>query len=100
MSWNKNTINNSQLYTFAYTFGKVRRPINIEIIGYAEGYGLNDIYEDNIGLYPIRKLSFDDIVVLEQMQRTVDCDTDDTIVSIMFDADKVPSDWPIEITIE
>ncbi len=50
--------------------------------------------------YKIRKLEYKDNVVIEQMVRTSDCDSDDTILSIRFKKGEVPSDWKIEVTID
>jgi len=58
-------------------------PYDIEELGRVRGVGLNDIeLEDGSSpMYPIRRLEYSDYVVLEQMQRHPDCDTDDIIVS-------------------
>ena len=106
MSWDKNTIVCSQINAIISTLDICKKPYTLSVLGNVQGHGLNDdlIIEDNSGeLYPgskyydIRKLEFEGIVILEQMQRSHDCDTDDMIISVKFDKGSEPKTWPLEI---
>ena len=57
---------------------------------------LNDDRED----YPIRKLEYGNFVLLEQMTKTTDCDTDDFITCTHFHKDSVPEKWEIKVVID
>jgi len=95
MSYNKNTVNWSYLDDIVRIWKDSGKEVKVEILGYVEGRGLND----DGTKYPIRKaVNCDDgIVVIERMERTYDCDTDDVIRSYTFKFGEVPNDWEIEI---
>ena len=96
MSYNKNTVNWSYLDDIVRIWKDSGKEVKIEILGYVDGRGLNDNKDTK---YPIRKaVNCDDgIVVIERMERTYDCDTDDVIKSYTFKVGEVPNDWEIEI---
>ena len=96
MSWNKNTLNISNLGSTIEILKDLDIPFNCEIIGKVQGMGLNDSdYPDNY--YNVRKLTYGNFVILEQMIRNGDGDFDDFITSSKFTKDKEPNDWQIEI---
>ena len=97
MSWNKNTLNISTLGSTIEILKDLDLPFNCEIIGKVQGMGLNDPdYPDNY--YNVRKLTYGNFVILEQMIRSVDCDLDDIFISSKFIKDKEPDNWQIEDT--
>lgn len=99
MSWNKNTINHSKLDEFIEVWEKQNKCYVLYILGFVKGYGLND---DEDTVYAIRKaINWDDnMVVLERMERTHDCDCDDTIVSYIFPLGDCPENWEIEVYVD
>jgi len=97
MSWNKNTVNRSSIDTIISTLKRLNESYTVTVLGRVKGFGLND---DEGKTYMIRKLEYQDTVVLEQMLRTSDCDMDDSIISVEFNKSKEPKDWSIEATIE
>ena len=98
MSWDKNTIITSSVDSIIETLSNLNTPYCLEEIGKVRGYGLNDDY-NGVDFYPLRKLEYGDFVVLEQIIRTTDCDTDDTIISKSFPKDKIPKRWKKEVII-
>ena len=99
MSYNKNTVNCSDIDTIIETLKELNVKYILKDIGKVTGYGLNDDYAKT-DKHKIRKLTYEDFVVLEKIKRTTDCDTDDLIVSKKFHKNKVPKKWEIEETIE
>lgn len=97
MSWNKDTINVSEIDSTIRVLETLNEPYKLIILGEVMGLGLNDTLGHGQEEYPIRKLEFRDKVVLERMDRTEDCDADDYLVSFMFDKNKVPKKWKLEI---
>lgn len=109
MSWDKQTIVLSFVNATIATLKDLNILYTLTELGQVQGNGRND---DDLGkdaegdpipigrCYPIRKLEYGDVVILEQMQRTHDCDTDDVILAFKFEKGKEPKDWPIDITID
>jgi hypothetical protein len=108
MSWDKQTIVLSFVNATIATLKDLNILYTLTELGQVQGNGRND---DDLGkdaegdpipigrCYPIRKLEYGDVVILEQMQRTHDCDTDDVILAFKFEKGKEPKDWQIEITL-
>ena len=94
MSWNKNTIKISEIDIIINLLQELNTPYKLTILGKVKGLGLNDTGDV---YYEIRKLEYKDIVILERMERSKDCDADDVIVSYVFEKDKEPENWKIEI---
>jgi len=95
MSWNKNTIRRSEIDKTIELLKEFKVKYKLTTLGKVPGYGLNDAYED-ISEYEIRKLEYNDFVILEQMIRDPDCDMDDVISSFKFEKSKAPKNWKIE----
>jgi len=109
MSWNKNTINRSTVDGTISVLKNLGTPYKVTILGRVMGLGLNDdIFQEDIkGMlhreskhYEIRKLKYKDVIILEKMVRSGDCDADDYIVSYEFKINNVPKNWKIEETNE
>ena len=100
MSWNKNTFNISEIDSIIKVLKEISIDFRCEEIGKVRGRGLNDDYycgTDEEKYYSLRKLYYNNFVVLEQMIRNSDCDIDDVITSFKFDKDKEPVNWKIEV---
>lgn len=96
MSWDKQTIHQSEVDAITKVLDILSVPYSVKIIGEAldrGGYMFDD--EKPISL---RRLEFVNRVVLERVIRTADCDADDTIVSEMFYVNQEPQKWELEIT--
>ena len=103
MSWNKNTISMSEIDSIMGVLKEMNIDFKCEEIGKVRGCGLNDYWNcgpDEEKYYSLRKLAYDNFIILEQIIRANDCDIDDIITSSKFDKDKEPSDWEIEIVEE
>ena len=107
MSWNKNTIIHSEIDPVIEILKELEASYSLSVLGTVMGHGLNDDYadpteydKDGDKYYPIRKLECKNFVILEQIVRTTDCDTDDEIISKKFKKNKVPKNWKLERTIK
>jgi len=104
MSWDKNTRNCSEVDTTIKLLKELKVKFKIKVLGKVIGQGLNDeIGEYGLGeskSYPMRRLEYQDNVVLEKIIRAPDCDVDDVIVSEKFSKGKEPKRWKIEISME
>lgn len=101
MSWNKNTFVMSKVDAVVDTLKKCGVDYKLTELDRVIGMGLNDNYGfvealGRDGKYPIRRLAYNDLVVLEKMIRNPDCDGDDHIMSFEFKADEEPDDWECE----
>ena len=96
MGWNKNTIVASAIDFTIDTLKNLGVPYTLTTLGEVNGDGLNDDYFGT-GKYPIRRLEYLDKIILEQMERTYDCDFDDHLKSSQFAKDQEPKSWPLEL---
>lgn len=101
MGWNKNTIR-SNFDDMVNLMSELGHFVEITMLGKVMGMGLND-NEDT--WYPIRKAvcmppDSIGIVLMEQMQRSLDCDCDDMIICHRFTTNTAPSAWDVEITLD
>ena len=96
MSWDKETIVTSEVDATINVLKHLGVEYTLAELGQVPGCGLNDSDEK---MYSIRRLQYNGVVVLEQMWRTCNCDTDDTLVSCEFSNTPVPEDWPVEIDV-
>lgn len=91
MSWNKNTIH-SYLNDLVKVLDAANAPYSLTDRGIVGDFGLN---ED--GPITLRTLVYTNVVLMEQMQRTEDCDSDDYIVCLGFEKDSLLGEIPLEI---
>jgi hypothetical protein len=99
MSWDKNTINLSNLDAVKNVLDDLKIKYTLEAKAKVRGFGLNDgMYGEEDKYYELRRLSYRGFVILEQICRTSDCDADDTITSHKFTREDEPKDWEYEIT--
>ena len=99
MSYNKNTVSESEINSIIEVLKELDVEYTLETIGKVKGYGLNDEY-NNKEEHEIRKLTYKDFIVLEKMIRTTDCDLNDVIISNKFKKEEAPKEWEIEETFE
>ena len=97
MSFNKNTINMSDIDRIETVLIILKEPYTIEKIDTVKGLGLNDDIDGVDAQHSLFKLCFRDKVVIDRMERTMDCDCDDCIVSYVIDKDQMPEVWHNEI---
>lgn len=97
MSWDKCTINLSKLDSVKEILDELKVPYKLTILGEVDGRGLND--DSFMGtanedvMYKLRRLEYNDNVVLEKMVQDADCDSDDYVVSEKFKLSNEPKDW-------
>ena len=99
MSWDKNTISCSEIDKTIELLSELSIPYSLKILGKVTGYGLNDDYAKT-DQHKIRQLEYKEKVILEQMIRNDDCDSDDVIYSFKFDKQDVPKKWKVEYDIK
>jgi hypothetical protein len=95
MSWDKNTVNCSEIDTVIGTLDDCQIPFTLTKIGEFNGCGLNDMYNDRKEPYQLRQLNYKDITILEYVEKDADCDTDDVILSQKFTRDNKPKEWQL-----
>ena len=99
MSWDKNTTISTKIDDTVEVLRENDIPYTLEILGKVEARGLNDTCTGT-KYYSIRKLSYQNFVIMEQMIRDPDCDIDDVITSEKFKKDNVPENWRIDVEID
>ena len=98
MSWNKNTYVCSEIDTVIRMLKELDEPYTLTYLGDVRAMGLNDDYgPEPKEFYSIRKLEYRDKIILERMERSCDCDMDDTLVSYTYNRGEEPAEWPLEI---
>ena len=95
MSWNKNTIRTTEIDATIKALNHADVPYTVEVLGTVQGNGLNDDYSD--GVYECRKLTYGDVVLMERIERTSDCDMDDYFTSQEFKRGEEPAEWELSI---
>ena len=109
MSWNKNTVVCSGVDVIVEVLRHIGIPYSLSVMKTVMGRGLNDAWQNSpiittmntIGYqgqkqYDLRRLEYNKTVILERMERTTDCDTDDVITSTQFDFADEPMYWLYE----
>ena len=98
MSWDKNTINMSIISDLIVLLVALKMKYKVTEIQRLPGRGNNDGPEDS---YILKKLEVNNMIYIDQMLRTSDCDTDDTIITHRFNKKSgVPKNFKAEIDIE
>ena len=95
MSWDKSTYQFSDITPIVRALMRRNENFYLGVLGNVMALGINDDYR-NIEDYDLRVLIYRGGVVLEQMRRTHDCDSDDVITSSCFNFDEVPEKWALE----
>ncbi len=99
MSWDKNTTISTKIDDTVEVLRENDILYTLEILGKVEARGLNDTCTGT-KYYSIRKLLYQNFVIMEQMVRQPDCDIDDLIIATKFKKDNVPENWEIETEID
>jgi hypothetical protein len=102
MSWNKNTCSLSEIDSLLRFLDKEKRVYTLSVLGKVKALGAND---DDRSHYDMRRLEYSDTagqvyVILEKIDRSSDCDSDDHIVSFEFKKELEPKNWKIEEHLE
>ena len=97
MSYDKKTINMSQLDAIKNVLDDLSVPYSWTKLANVDGAGANDYLPPGLKykmmVYSLRRLVFKNTVILERITRTTDCDTDDIITSHQFNLEDEPKDW-------
>ena len=99
MSWDKNTINGSDVIFAASLLEAVGTPYKLTKIADASANGMNDTIDDRDS-YPLYRLEFRDRVALDRIERTYDCDGDDVIKTYVFLLANEPKSWESEVYLD
>ena len=99
MSWNKNTTTSTKIDDTIEVLRENDISYTLEILGEVQARGSNDSYTGT-EYYSIRKLSYKDYVIIEQMVRHPDCDIDDCIIVENFAKEHEPENWEIDVEID
>jgi hypothetical protein len=99
MSWDKQTIIISEIDSLISLLSQLGVPYGLEKLGNVAD---NGTWSDPLKALTIRVLTYstnhDGLqTIVEQMQRTIDCDTNDTLVSIKNPKDFDAKSWKLEI---
>ena len=95
MSWKKNTLVASSIDNTISVLKELGISYTLTKLGEVSAMGLNDQYE-NRDIYEIRKLEYSKYVIIEQMVRHPDCDSDDVIYSKKYMKGKEPTITELE----
>lgn len=98
MSWDKNTIRTTEIDATLKVLNNAKIPYFLKVLGKVSGRGNNDEYPD--GEYECRKLSYGDVVLMERMECTSDCDADDYFVSCSFLKGHEPKTWELSVNLD
>ena len=100
MSWDKNTITSTKIDDVREVLRENNISYTVDVLGKVRARGQNDHLHD-IAHYSIRKLSYQNYVIMEQMIRDPDCDIDDVITAQKFNKDNaLLKNWEIEVEID
>lgn len=101
MSWDKNTVILSEVNKTIELLKEFGVPYKLKVLKKVVGNGNNDDLfvgnKETSRKYDVRRLEYKDKVILEQMNRSADCDCNDVIISLKFNKDKVPEKWEPEV---
>ena len=109
MSWNKNTVIVSEVDATVRIMDSMGMKYQLHKLGEVANMGLEVQYDpDVLHNVPIRAIEFVDVqgvkhLLIVQMQRTLDCDSDDFVVSFHLIGEAATIDlttWPLEISEE
>ena len=92
MSWDKNTVNFSEIEATKDVLDNLGETYQESIIATFRPCGLNDDYM-GISSRNLRRLQYKNKVILEYVEVDADCDVDDVILSQQFDLQDEPTDW-------
>ena len=91
----KKTVNLSKIDIIVTELKRKRKEHSLVVLDKVKGRGINDIDDNNH--YLVRRLEFDNYVILEQFIQIKDTDIDDFIVSRVFAVDQEPKSWKAKV---
>jgi hypothetical protein len=98
MSWDKNTLNNSIIPDIIVLLKAIKIKHKVTEIKRVLGHGCNDEIDT---YYTLNKLEVSNMIYIDQIIRTADCDTDDTIITHKFSKEfGIPKNFKIEIELK
>lgn len=98
MSWKKQTVNLSRIDRIVQILKNEGNKYTLSILGKVEGQGLNDILQnEEWRVYIIRRLDYEDKVILERIIQNNDMELDDFILSYRFYKKEIPDNWYYKI---
>jgi hypothetical protein len=97
--WRKQTIILSRVDAIVALLKQNRVPHKLTLLSRVEGRGADDLYveKERYRTYMVRKLEFQENIVLEQLVRTKDIELDDYIISKQFCKEYVPKNWHVKV---
>jgi hypothetical protein len=85
MSWDKKTVSFSRINSFIEILELLNHPYELKIVKAVKDNGNDYNYdEESNGLINLHTLTFNDKIVVDYIQRSDDCDTDDYIHSVIM----------------
>lgn len=99
MSWTKNTIQLSVVNDLIDRLKKDSIPYKVSLLGKVQGNGLNDLSRitEEYKIYVLRRLDYEDKIVLEQIIQTNDMQLDDFVLSHLFYKREIPKSWKYKV---
>jgi len=98
MSWDKNTINMSTIQSIIVILKQLNIKYKVTEIKKVSGMGNNDNPGD---FYSLQKLEIKDMIYIDQMINTTDCDSDDTIITHKFSKKLgIPPNFKVQFTLD
>lgn len=109
MSWTKRTINLSKLDKKQVELKESNLPYVVSLLGKVKGQGINDwehvplkttvlegihaVATENLKYYWLRRLDWEDNVILEKIIQSDDMALNDYVFSMQFKVKTLPKDW-------
>jgi hypothetical protein len=105
MSYNKNTIRVTEVDATLKVLCKANITYTLEVLGSVVGLGMNDDTYDRegneiSGNYECRKLTYGDTVLMERMDCSSDCDSNDYFNSYEYKKGEEPETWELSVYID
>jgi len=94
--YNKNTVKLSRVDDIIKVLNKTRQDYSLTILGKIISKGLNDNGKE----HEMRRLEYGSVIVMEQIIKTKDKDSNDMIVSVEFDRGVEPKEWKLEVDLQ
>lgn len=91
----KKTVNLSKIDLLVRELKRKRKEHSLIVLDKVKGLGINDI--DDNHHYLVRRLEFDNYVILEQFIQIKDTDIDDFLVSRVFMVNQEPRAWKARV---
>lgn len=99
MSWTKNTIQLSVVNDLIERLKKDSIPYRVTMLGKVQGNGLNDLSRttEEYKTYVLRRLDYEDKIILEQIIQSTDMQLDDFVFSHLFNKKEIPKSWKYKV---